>query len=143
MGRPGHRRDGLRRTSRGRYRARPFDRRKGCRRGDRSLRRHRLRLLDTADGSFHRRARQRSVRGRALSRADPRIPRRELGQLGIEAMLHEGAHLVTFNLGVLKRSQPNPIWIIEGLASFFEQAFGASSLRRRSPPARRDARCRA
>ena len=35
-------------------------------------------------------------------------------------MLHEGAHLIAFNVGILERNQPNPMWLVEGMASFFE-----------------------
>jgi hypothetical protein len=46
-----------------------------------------------------------------------------LGQLGIETMVHEGIHLLSFNMGLFDRGTHHPVWITEGLATFFEPSF--------------------
>jgi hypothetical protein len=46
--------------------------------------------------------------------------RGSFGQFGIEAMSHEGAHQLSFNLGVLPSDLSTPLWVVEGLATFFE-----------------------
>lgn len=46
--------------------------------------------------------------------------REAVGQESIETMIHEGVHLLTFNMGVLQRGEENPIWLVEGLATYFE-----------------------
>lgn len=44
----------------------------------------------------------------------------------VSTIAHEGAHQLTFNVGFLRRFSDPPLWILEGIATFFEVPAGAS-----------------
>ena len=46
--------------------------------------------------------------------------RHDLGQNSLETMCHEAVHQLAHSMGVLRPDRPNPRWLSEGLASFFE-----------------------
>ncbi len=46
--------------------------------------------------------------------------RGKLGQSSLETMCHEAAHQLSHRMGVLRLDRATPLWLSEGLASFFE-----------------------
>ncbi len=46
--------------------------------------------------------------------------RHDLGQDSLETMCHEAVHQLAHRMGVLRPDRPNPRWLTEGLAIFFE-----------------------
>lgn len=45
-----------------------------------------------------------------------------LDRESIEVIVHEGTHQLAFNLGIHSRHAYNPVWLVEGLATYFEAA---------------------
>lgn len=52
------------------------------------------------------------------SPADPR---------NVELVIHEGTHQLAFNFGLHHRHANNPVWLVEGLATYFEAADESAS----------------
>lgn len=40
----------------------------------------------------------------------------------VELVIHEGTHQLAFNFGIHSRHANNPVWLVEGLATYFEAA---------------------
>ena len=83
----------------------------------------------TVELRYRRAPTRRYGRDDALARIDEALHRLrrdgvelvyQLGEDSLGTMLHEAAHQLTFEMGLLPRRRPVPRWLIEGLATLFE-----------------------
>jgi len=83
----------------------------------------------TVELRYRRAPTRRYGRDDALARIDEALRRirrdgvelvYQLGEDSLGIMLHEAAHQLTFEMGLLTRKRPAPLWLIEGLATLFE-----------------------
>jgi len=83
--------------------------------------------LEFADGSRRRMSRAEVLK---LIAADEKRLKEAMRMLSysskrdenIETTVHEATHQLCFNIGVLNPNADNPLWLVEGLATFFEPA---------------------
>ena len=73
---------------------------------------NRFYMYDASEGAFDRKAEVvTSGKTRRASSLDTR---------SIEVIVHEGTHQLAFNFGIHTRCATNPVWFVEGLATYFE-----------------------
>lgn len=73
---------------------------------------NRFYMFDASEGSLNRKAEV--VTGGKTRKAS------SLDAASIEVIVHEGTHQLAFNFGIHTRRAANPVWFVEGLATYFE-----------------------
>jgi len=73
---------------------------------------NRFYMFDASEGAFNRKAEV--VTGGKTRKAS------SLDGASIEVIVHEGTHQLAFNFGIHTRRAANPVWFVEGLATYFE-----------------------
>ena len=73
---------------------------------------NRFYMFDASEGSFDRKA-EVTTSGKTRKASS-------LDTSSIEVIVHEGTHQLAFNFGIHTRRAANPVWFVEGLATYFE-----------------------